>query len=75
MLLDLNQPLGEGQSFSLTLNFEKDGADAITVTIEAQGWHNDEVADASNFFTPILVNPSSSSISSRGRWHQTDSIR
>jgi periplasmic copper chaperone A len=37
MLLGLNQPLREGQSFPLTLNFEKAGPRAVTVTVEKPG--------------------------------------
>jgi periplasmic copper chaperone A len=37
MLLGLNQPLREGQSFPLTLNFEKAGSRAVTVTVEKPG--------------------------------------
>ena len=37
MLLGLNQPLREGQTFPLTLNFEKAGPRAVTVTVEKPG--------------------------------------
>jgi copper(I)-binding protein len=37
MLLGLNQPLREGQSFALTLNFEKAGPRSVTVTVEKPG--------------------------------------
>ena len=37
MLLGLNQPLREGQSFPLTLDFEKAGPRTVTVTIEKAG--------------------------------------
>jgi copper(I)-binding protein len=37
MLLGLNQPLREGQTFPLTLNFEKAGSRAVTVTVEKAG--------------------------------------
>jgi copper(I)-binding protein len=37
MLLGLNQPLREGQTFPLTLNFEKAGPRAVTVTVEKAG--------------------------------------
>jgi periplasmic copper chaperone A len=37
MLLGLNHPLREGQSFPLTLNFEKSGARTVTVNIEKTG--------------------------------------
>lgn len=37
MLLGLNQPLREGQSFPLTLNFEKAGSRTVTVTVEKAG--------------------------------------
>jgi periplasmic copper chaperone A len=34
MLMGLNQPLHEGQSFPLTLDFEKAGPRTVTVTVE-----------------------------------------
>jgi periplasmic copper chaperone A len=37
MLLGLNQPLREGQSFPLTLNFDKAGPRAVTVTVAKPG--------------------------------------
>jgi hypothetical protein len=37
MLLRLNQPLKEGQSFPLTLNFEKAGKIDVTVTVAGVG--------------------------------------
>jgi len=37
MLLGLNQPLREGQSFPMTLNFEKAGPQPVTVTVEKLG--------------------------------------
>jgi copper(I)-binding protein len=37
MLLGLYQPLREGQSFLMTLNFEKAGPQAVTVTVEKPG--------------------------------------
>ena len=37
MLLGLNQPLREGQTFPLTLTFEKAGARPVTVTVEKPG--------------------------------------
>jgi periplasmic copper chaperone A len=37
MLLGLNQPLREGQSFPLTLDFENAGARTVTVTVEKVG--------------------------------------
>ena len=37
MLLGLNQPLREGQSFPLTLDFEKAGSRTVTVTVERAG--------------------------------------
>lgn len=37
MLLGLHQPLREGQSFLLTLNFEKAGPRVVTVTVEKPG--------------------------------------
>ena len=37
MLLGLNQPLREGHSFPLTLNFEKAGARSVTVTVAKPG--------------------------------------
>lgn len=37
MLLGLDGPLREGQSFSLTLTFEKAGAREVTVTVEKPG--------------------------------------
>jgi copper(I)-binding protein len=37
MLLGLHQPLREGQSFPLTLNFEKAGSRTVTVTVEKAG--------------------------------------
>lgn len=37
MLLGLNQPLREGQSFPLTLNFEKAGPRAVNVNVEKAG--------------------------------------
>ena len=37
MLMGLNQPLREGQSFSLTLDFEKAGPRTVTVTVEKVG--------------------------------------
>jgi copper(I)-binding protein len=37
MLMGLNQPLREGQSFPLTLNFEKAGPRTVTVTVEKAG--------------------------------------
>ncbi|MBV8506016.1 MAG: copper chaperone PCu(A)C [Alphaproteobacteria bacterium] len=37
MLMGLNQPLREGQSFPLTLNFEKAGPRTVTVTVEKVG--------------------------------------
>ena len=37
MLLGLNQPLREGQSFPLTLNFEKAGPREVTVSVEKPG--------------------------------------
>ena len=37
MLLGLAQPLREGQTFPLTLNFEKAGAKSVTVAVEKPG--------------------------------------
>ena len=37
MLMGLNQPLREGQSFPLTLDFEKAGPRMVTVTVEKAG--------------------------------------
>ena len=37
MLMGLNGPLREGQSFSLTLTFEKAGAREVTVAVEKPG--------------------------------------
>jgi hypothetical protein len=37
MLMGLNQPLREGQSFPLTLDFEKAGPRTVTVTVEKAG--------------------------------------
>ena len=37
MLMSLNGPLREGQSFPLTLNFEKAGARTVTVAVEKPG--------------------------------------
>ncbi len=37
MLMGLNQPLREGQSFPLTLDFEKTGPRTVTVTVEKAG--------------------------------------
>ena len=37
MLMGLNQPLHEGQSFPLTLDFEKAGPRTVTVTVEKAG--------------------------------------
>ncbi len=37
MLVGLKQPLREGQSFSLTLDFEKAGPRTVTVTVEKAG--------------------------------------
>jgi periplasmic copper chaperone A len=37
MLMGLNQPLREGQSFPLTLDFEKAGRRTVTVTVEKVG--------------------------------------
>ena len=37
MLMGLQQPLREGQSFSLTLNFEKAGARTVSVAVEKAG--------------------------------------
>jgi periplasmic copper chaperone A len=37
MLMGLQQPLREGQSFALTLNFEKAGARTVSVTVEKAG--------------------------------------
>jgi periplasmic copper chaperone A len=37
MLLGLNQPLREGQSFPLTLDFEKAGPRTVTVAVEKTG--------------------------------------
>jgi periplasmic copper chaperone A len=37
MLLGLTQPLREGQTFPLTLTFEKAGSQAVTVTVEKPG--------------------------------------
>jgi hypothetical protein len=37
MLMGLNQPLREGQSFPLTLNFEKAGPRTVNVTVEKAG--------------------------------------
>jgi copper(I)-binding protein len=37
MLMGLNQPLREGQSFPLTLDFEKAGPRTVTVTVEKVG--------------------------------------
>ena len=37
MLLGLHQPLREGQSFPLTLNFEKAGPREVTVSVEKPG--------------------------------------
>jgi copper(I)-binding protein len=37
MLMGLNQPLREGQSFPLTLDFEKAGPHTVTVTVEKAG--------------------------------------
>jgi len=37
MLIGLQQPLREGQSFTLTLNFEKAGARTLSVAVEKAG--------------------------------------
>ncbi|SRR5713226_927116 len=37
MLLGLNHPLREGESFPLTLNFERAGPRAVTVTVQKLG--------------------------------------
>ena len=37
MLMGLNQPLHDGQSFPLTLDFEKAGPRTVTVTVEKAG--------------------------------------
>jgi hypothetical protein len=37
MLMGLNQPLREGQSFPLTLDFEKAGPRTVSVTVEKAG--------------------------------------
>jgi periplasmic copper chaperone A len=37
MLMGLKQPLREGQSFPLTLDFEKAGSRTVTVTVEKAG--------------------------------------
>jgi copper(I)-binding protein len=37
MLVGLQQPLREGQSFTLTLNFEKAGARTVSVAVEKAG--------------------------------------
>jgi len=37
MLMGLNEPLHEGQSFPLTLDFEKAGPRTVTVTVEKAG--------------------------------------
>jgi hypothetical protein len=37
MLMGLNQPLHEGQSFPLTLDFEKAGSRTVTVAVEKAG--------------------------------------
>jgi hypothetical protein len=37
MLIGLQHPLREGQTFPLTLNFEKAGARTVTVAIEKAG--------------------------------------
>ena len=37
MLIGLHQPLREGQSFTLTLNFEKAGARSVSVAVEKAG--------------------------------------
>ena len=37
MLIGLQHPLVEGQSFPLTLNFEKAGARTVTVAVEKAG--------------------------------------
>jgi copper(I)-binding protein len=37
MLMGLNQPLRQGQSFPLTLDFEKAGPRTVTVTVEKAG--------------------------------------
>jgi len=37
MLMGLNQPLQEGRSFPLTLDFEKAGPRTVTVTVEKAG--------------------------------------
>jgi periplasmic copper chaperone A len=37
MLLGLAQPLHEGQTFPLTLTFEKAGSRAVTVTVKKPG--------------------------------------
>jgi len=37
MLMGLSQPLREGQSFPLTLDFEKAGPRTVTVTVERVG--------------------------------------
>jgi periplasmic copper chaperone A len=37
MLMGLNEPLREGQSFALTLTFEKAGAREVTVAVEKPG--------------------------------------
>jgi copper(I)-binding protein len=37
MLIGLQQPLREGQSFTLTLNFEKAGARTVSVAVEKAG--------------------------------------
>jgi hypothetical protein len=37
MLMGLSQPLREGQSFPLTLDFEKAGPRTVTVTVEKVG--------------------------------------
>lgn len=37
MLMELNQPLRAGQTFPLTLDFEKAGSRTVTVTVEKAG--------------------------------------
>jgi periplasmic copper chaperone A len=46
MLLGLNQPLHEGQSFPLTLDFEKAGPRTVTVTVEKAGSKGPESTSA-----------------------------
>ena len=46
MLMGLNQPLHEGQSFPLTLDFEKAGPRTVTVAVEKAGSNGPDSAAA-----------------------------